>query len=432
MAQYNKNTGKFQSDGKTLFEAVMIADQYGDMIGGANPSGMAIDAFGRARVSTPLTLFDDYHRYQDNKKSNDFTSGTATISHNANTSMIEMSIGTASGDSAMRESTRVFSYQPGKSLQILNTFSLNEPKIGLRQRVGYFGVDNGIFFQTNDLDVSFVKRSKGTGTVANVVVNQSDWNLDRLDGTGPSGITLDPTKAQILFIDVEWLGVGSVRCGFIFDGKPIHCHSFHHANIETTTYMTTGSLPSRVEITNTGITATPSILRKACTSVISEGGYELRGYPRCAATPITTPKDLPSAGTFVPLISIRLLSSRLDAIVIPKAMSILAIGNNSRIRYKLTTGSSLALTGASWVSGGSGSNVEYDISATAMTGGIDIFSGYTASTTQSVSAVTLVDGLFKYQLERNTFTNQPFIFTIAAASSTAGDDILASIDWEEL
>lgn len=432
MAQYNKHTGRFQSNNKSLFEAVMIADQYGDMVGGANPSGMAVDAFGRARVSMPITLFDDYHRYQDNGKSSNFTSGGGTVTHNPNTSMIEMSVGTSSGDIAMRETNRVFSYQPGKSLQILNTFSLNEPKLNLRQRVGYFGEENGIFLQTNDLDVSFVKRSKGTGSVVDVVVNQSDWNLDKLDGTGPSGITLDPTKAQILFIDIEWLGVGSVRCGFVFNGKLVHCHSFHHANIESTTYMTTGNLPSRIELTNTGTTASPSLLRKACTSVISEGGYELKGVPRCASVPITTPRDLPTAGVFVPVISIRLLSSRLDAIVIPKAMSILAIGNNSRIRYKITTGSTLALTGASWVSGGSGSNVEYDISATAMTGGTDIFSAYTASTTQSASAETLMDGLFKYQLERNSFTAQPFIFTIAAASSTSGDDILASIDWDEL
>jgi hypothetical protein len=178
--------------------------------------------------------------------------------------------------SVIRETTKVFSYQPGKSLLVLNTFVMNSPKENLRQRIGYFGADNGMYFEIGmEQHRYFVERSLSTGT--ETVVAQANWNIDKLDGTGVSGITLDITKAQILWMDIEWLGLGTVRMGFVIDGKFIHCHSFHHANFIESTYITTASLPLRYEIANTGITTSSSTLKQVCSTVISEGGYELRG-----------------------------------------------------------------------------------------------------------------------------------------------------------
>ena len=48
MAQFRKDTNQYLNDGKTIFETVMLADQYGDIVGAANPSGMAVDALMRA------------------------------------------------------------------------------------------------------------------------------------------------------------------------------------------------------------------------------------------------------------------------------------------------------------------------------------------------------------------------------------------------
>lgn len=430
MAQFNKNTHSYLAQEKSLFEVVMLADQYGNRVGGANPTGMAVDAFGRARSSSPLTLFDSFHRYQDNGKVGVFTNGTASSVYDANSSSIQMNVGTASGDSCIRETNRVFAYQPGKSLQIFLTFVMNAPKTNLRQRVGYFSTENGIFLQQNDTTVSFVRRSFVTGSVVDTAIAQANWNMDKLDGTGPSGKTLDLTKAQIFFMDIEWLGVGSVRCGFVIDGQLIHCHSFHHANSITNTYMSTAMLPGRVEITNTGVTASASMYRQICFSVISEGGYELRGRPRSVGHGILSPRDLTNAGTFYPVLSIRLKSTRLDSIVIPKNFSLLGIGNNSRIQYKLINGATL--TGAAWTSAGTDSNVEYDVSATSFSGGNDMRIGYAAISNQSTEVMHLDSDNFKYQLERTSFTSTPHAFTLAVASSTAGDDVVASIDWEEV
>lgn len=397
----------------------------------ANPYDMTVDAFGRARTSQPLTLFDSFHRYQDNGKSSVYIAGGGTNTYDSDSSSILLNVGTASGDEVIRETSRVFAYQPGKSLQIFITFCMNSPKTNLRQRSGYFSTQNGIFVQQNNTEISFVRRSYVTGSVVDTVIPKADWNIDKLDGNGPSGKTLDLTKTQIFFMDIEWLGVGTVRCGFVINGELVHCHSFHHANgTLTTPYMTTACLPGRVEITNTGTTASSSTYRQICFSVISEGGYELRGRPRTAFTPIQTPRDLPTAGTFVPVISIRLKSNRLDAIVIPKNISMLGVGNNTRFIYKLVNNPTL--TGANWVSAGTDSHVEYDLSATALSGGNDIISGFSAVSNQSSNIATLESSLFKFQLERNSFTGTPSPFTMAVASIVNGDDVLAGIEWEEV
>ena len=423
-------------DGEQRFEVMMLADRYGNLVGGANPSGTAVDAFGRARVSNPYTLFDSFHRYRDNGKITTSTAGSGAATHNANAGLIECTVGTASGDFVKRESARVFAYQPGKSLQILQTFVMNPAKENLRQRYGYFGASNGMFLELDGTTVNLVKRSTSSGSLTETRIAQADWNIDKMDGTGISGITLDLTKAHILFTDIEWLGVGSVRMGFIIDGNMIPVHTFHHANIIQSTYITTACLPVRAEIENTGITASASTLKIICSSVISEGGYELRGKPLCVGIPLSTPKDIPTAGTFTPIISIRLKDANSDAIVLPRSADFLGTSNNTRYRYKIVVGGTL--TGASWVSAGTNSSIEYDITATAISGGTDIHTGYVNVSAGAGGAnVDLVDGgdgTFKYQLERNSFlsSDRGIVFSLVATGATNGDDAIGSIGWEEI
>jgi hypothetical protein len=430
MAIFRKDTHTFLTDNKTLFETVMIADEYGNIVGSGNPSGMAVDAFGRARASQPVTLFDSFNRYNVSAAFATSNTATANTTYNANTSTVLLNVDTTSGAAVVRETTRVFAYQPGKSLQTLATFVFNAPKTNLRQRVGYFNTQNGVFLEQDGAVASFVIRSYGSGSVVETRITQANWNIDPLNGSGPSLLTLDLTKAHIMFTDVEWLGVGSVRCGFVINGKFIHCHTFHHANIDADTYMTTACLPVRYEIENTGTTASASTLKQICSAVISEGGYELRGSPRSIGLPVGSPKTIATAGTYIPVIAIRLKSANIDSIVIPINIGLLGIGNNTRIAYQIIVGASL--TGASWTSAGTTSPVEYDSSATAYSGGTIVKQGYAGVTNQSVAAIELDGGLFKYQLERNGLTTTPTTFLIVATGAANGDAVLANIDWEEI
>ena len=389
-----------------------------------------IDAFGRLRVSNPFTLFDSSHRFDDNNlwSSALTTGGTATF--NAAQGLMDLAVTAASGSEVIRETTKVFSYQPGKSLLVLSTFVMSPAKTNLRQRVGYYGTNNGYYLEQNNSSVSFVERSFVTGAVVNTPVAQASWNVDPLNGSGPSGITLDLTKAQILFMDLEWLGVGTVRIGFVIDGNFYVCHKFHHANIIASTYITTASLPLRYEITNTAATSGASTLKQICSTVLSEGGYELRGSQQAVGTPITSPRTLTTAGTFYPIVSIRLKSTRLDAVVIATAISVIG---NAAANYNWQVVSSGTTTGGSWVSAGTNSSVEYNLTGSSFTGGRILASGFfTATASTSVSVDILRAALFNNQLERDGLTGTPYEFTVILAAGTNNETAFVSMDWEEI
>ena len=388
------------------------------------------DAFGRLRVSNPLTLFDSSHRFDDNALWSTATATGGTAVFNTAQGLVDLNVTAASGSSVTRETIKVFAYQPGKSLLVMNTFVMSAAKTGLTQRVGYYGTDNGFYLEQAGTAVSLVERSVVTGSLVNTPVLQANWNGDKLDGTGPSGITLDLTKAQILWMDIEWLGVGSVRAGFVINGQFILCHTFNHANIIASTYITTASLPLRYEIFNTAGTTGTSTLKQICSTVISEGGYELRGLQQAVGTPITSARALATAGTLYPMVSLRLKSTRLDGIVVATAISI--IGNTSA-NYNWQVIAAGTTTGGSWVSAGANSSVEYNLTGTAFAGGRTIASGYfTATASTSVSVDILRAALLATQLERNGLTGTAYEFSLILTAGTNTETAFASMDWEEI
>ena len=207
-------------------------------------------------------------------------------------------------------------------------------------------------------------------------------------------------------------------------------HKFHHANLIASTYITTASLPLRYEITNTGATSGASTLKQICSTVLSEGGYELRGAQQAVGTPITTAKTLTTAGTFYPIVSIRLKSTRLDGIAVATALS--AIGNTaSNYNWQVVSGGTT--TAGTWVSAGTNSCVEYNITGTSFAGGRIIASGYfTATASTSVSVDILRAALLSTQLERDGLTSTPYEFTLTMAAGTNNESVFGSMDWEEI
>jgi hypothetical protein len=169
---------------------------------------MATDAFGRQRVSNPFTLFDSSHRYKDNGLWNTSIASGGSAVFSVNEGLVNLNVDTTSGSEVLRETSKVFSYQPGKSLLVMNTFVMAPAQNRLRQRVGYFGRDNGLYIQLNNTTLSFVKRSSVTGVLVETVVPQSSWNVDKMDGSGPSGVILGVSRA---ILRPSWAILGS-RC----------------------------------------------------------------------------------------------------------------------------------------------------------------------------------------------------------------------------
>jgi hypothetical protein len=190
-------------------------------------------------------------------------------------------------------------------------------------------------------------------------------------------------------------------------------------------------LPLRYEIKNTAGTSGNSTLKQICSTVISEGGYELRGLQQAIGIPITTPKTLTTAGTFYPIVSIKLKTTNLDAIIVMTALSIMGIGNG--INYNWQIRASGTTTGGSWVSAGTDSSVEYNISGTSFSGGRILASGFLNSSNQGSPSIDILrEALFKFQLERNSLTSTPYELTLVVAARTANESIYGSMDWEEI
>jgi hypothetical protein len=391
-------------------------------------SGATSDAFGRLRVSEPFTLFDTNNRYYDHQQFSSAINGTANVVYVANQSSFQLNVGSSSGDSVIRETMKVFPYQPGKSQLTLLTFCMNTPKTNLRQRVGLFGANDGVFFENDGTFNYMVIRSGSTGVEERV--RQDAWNGDRLNGAGgannPSGITLYPDRTQIYYADVEWLGVGNVRVGFIINGQYILCHTFQHANQtgNTKVYMTTATLPIRYEITNAGATSGASMMTQICSTVISEGGYNSFGTTQTAGTG-TTQKRLATAGTYYPIVSIRLAPTRLDSIVFPRQIDVLSPSVNY---YRWTLLQNATLTGATFAGTSPTGTVQYDLAATAVSGGIEIQTGYASA--RELTQLSATD-FFQFQLGR-TLAGVSDVVTLALAATSPNADVLAELGWQEL
>jgi hypothetical protein len=413
---------------------------YGDGGGFMDTTGMAVpisiggtntDAFGRLRVSEPYTLFDSQNRYAADNQFDVSTTGTGTTSFLSNEAAVKMEVTGAGVGSVVRQSYRSFPYQPGKGLLVLATFVMDSStSANLTQQVGYYNASNGVFFKRTGSTLSFVVRTSTSGSPSDArFANQADWNGDKLNGTGASGLTLDLTKPQILWMDFEWLGVGSVRCGFIIDGQYIVCHTFNTANVYgSSVYMTTATLPVRYEIVTT-TAAVAASMKSICCTVISEGGFEQTSIDHVArrTTVLGT-----IGGTFLPLVSIRLASTALGAVVLPNRVQVLPTTSQN---YEVALIKNPTLTGASWAAVPTDANVEFDVAATATTGGSIVQTDYvTASGSAGVSNTSLPSAYnFDLQLGASIAgTSDIYTVAIRTVSGATTGDAVGSLSFYDL
>ena len=396
----------------TQFETVIEADHRGQLLQSGPDSG-TVDAFGRQRVSSPFPLFESALRYDKAPDLwNETVSGSASSTHLPNESSVALAV-TASGGSVLRRTKRRLPYQPGKGLNVLQSY-VGAPLVsGLVQEVGLFDDRNGILLRASGTTVQFVIRSFTSGAVQEVVVDQENWNIF----TFP---TLDFSKANIFTCDLEWLGVGRVRTGFVIDGEYQYCHEFNHANALNSVYMTTAILPltCRIEATS----AASGTMKQVCSSVSSEGGYESLGpiytiSPSIAAIPNTSGERI--------VAGIRMVSGRTDNVIIPAKID-LVTENATTIQWRLRQNATTS--GVTWASAGNGrGNVETTTSGTIVSGGTIIDSGLFSSA-GSVE-VSLSAGLASSLGTNLNGTSEELFLTVASSGNARATGLLG---WREV
>ena len=259
----------------------------------SNPDGKiqlkdsaSIDAFSRLRVSNPQTIFDTKLNHTNEPEfwdDQEVSGGSTTSTHNADRASVVMGVALNTAGKRVRQTFARPNYQPGKSQMIQMTGIIGAGNGGITQQLGVFDDENGLFFSYESGTMSVVKRSFVTGSAVDTSVAQSAWNLDKMDGTGPSGITIDWTKTQIFIIDFQWLGVGRVRFSLDVDGLIFPIHEMLHANSLDAVYMSTPNNPLRYSIENDG-TGAATTMECICSSVLSEGGQESTGVDYWVST----------------------------------------------------------------------------------------------------------------------------------------------------
>jgi hypothetical protein len=306
-----------------------------------------LDAFSRLRVSNPLILFNSQLTYDLAPiLFEQIVSGSgATITHDATNRCALMTFSsTPTGGSAYMQSFEYLPYQPGRSQLIFVTFNMIAAVANTLKFAGYSDGVNGVEFQLNGTTKQFVVYS--ASSLGNETVTQTNWNLDKLDGTGPSGITLDIGKTQILVIDIQALYVGRVRVGFDLGGTIVYAHEFLHANLSLYPYIQTANLPVRCGMTCTGTVTTT--MNFVCSAVMSEGGSEdINAFGYTFET--NTSRVVGVAGTQLmtlrPKTTFNGITNRMRVAYID--VEILNLGStNENIRWDLCVGQ--AITGGTW------------------------------------------------------------------------------------
>lgn len=388
--------------------------------------GITIDSFGRFRVADPNFRFDSQLTYQIDSDLWDFTGVSGVATYDSTNRMAKL---TASGNGATNatlQSHYYAPYTPGRSQLAFATFALGStPGAGAVRQVGYFDGDNGLYLEQTSSGVNLVLK---TATNADIeTVPQSSWNIDPLNGTGPSAITLDLTKTQILVISLQALYVGRALIAFDIDGNIVPVHEFKHANNELFPYLQYASLPIRyrVETTNAQVS-----LDAICASVISEGGApldEISGRTFTAsngATPI-------SVTTRRPILSIRakelLNNVKNVGLIIPNDIEILAATNNAFVEI-VRNG---VLTGASFSSVDSASLAESDTSATAISGG-RVVASFCVPASASVRTSSEKGLLGRLVLVYSHLLGSSDTLSVVITSFTGTTSVSASLGWKEI
>jgi hypothetical protein len=341
------------------------------------PASSGKTAFGLQRVASPSTLFDSKQILNDGIAVfwNQVTNGTALIDYDATNSESVLSVATT-GDYAIRQTKQHFNYEPGKGQLIYMTGSI-EPQTGVEKKIGYCQGDTSAPYIESATGVSVAITKNSTSNA----VNQASWNRDKLDGTGPSGITADWSKPQIFFISFAWLGLGNVSFGLKIGGDIVICHVFENENNNDNVYMRSSNQPVRYEIRSTGGAGS---MQAICCSVQSEGGYELTGI----VASLDTNGNLINIGTSLEMIiAIRLKPDQLDAAVMIERVNALST-TNENFKWALLFNPVIAGTPA-WVdAGGSAVQVWFGDGTNTVTPNIQMDSGFVSNNVDRVEAQT--------------------------------------------
>lgn len=425
--QYLYDPNLVQNGTTGMFRPITAGDVSSVGIG----DGANLDAFSRLRVSETVSMFDSSFKY-DLRPLLFFinTVDGASVTHDVNKASAAMTVGVGATAKAQVQSKQYQRYIPAKSQLIAMTQVFGAAVTNVVKRAGYFDDNDGIYFEQNGItDLAVCIRTSTSGTVSNAArVAQPNWNLDKLDGTGPSRIKLDLSKAQILIIDFQWLGMGRVRIGFDIDGIIIYCHEFLNANNLAVPYMQTSNLPIRWEIYNIGVSA-GATMYATCSSVQSEGGVEPdKGFYYSVSTPSEITLDT-NRKVVLAIRPTTGYNGRINRIQI-QPQNVATLGGLNPLVVETWYNPTLA--GGAWASANTYSAVEWGTGQTASDLGTKISTVFVGSSNanQGADSATFSSRRFPICLDMSGYN--PIALAVTARSTNSNSSCWTEIEWSEL
>jgi len=411
----------------------VLTDNAGNLQVGFGTGGSSVDAFGRARIGNPTTLFAFNFEFNAQPLLFDIANtGGGTTTKTSNISSVTLNTGgTTNGDGTIMQSHRYWRYEAGKAQMIMLTGVLGAQKANVRSRYGYFDANNGCYFEMDGTNGAAVNtRTHTSGSPADAPILQANWNLDTMNGSGPSGITLDFSKEQVFVIDFQWLGSGRVRFGFNVAGILVYCHQILSANVLSVPYMNTGRLPVRAEIFNTGTAASGTTMTMVCGSVISEGGEEAPNSKQFTTNNVIAPIGVTSRQ---PILSIQ---SQATFNSIPNhvaaRLKTVTIETDASILWELVYNGTLGGGGTSFTAvDATYSGTNKDVGSTTISGGIIVDSGYVSVGGGSSKNGILLDFSSLLLAAGVSLAGTGDIFSIVITSLSGTANTAASITWQE-
>ncbi len=405
----------------------MDYNSLGEPIIRAELSGIDTTSKNRVKVSQQeIVLFSNALYSTDTEIWDRVVYNNATVTYDSIQGGTVLTVTSTINSEAIVQSTRVMPYVPGRGVEVAMAVQYNDARTGVRRRAGVFDENNGMYFEQDETGEYYVViRSNTSGVVVNNRVARANWNGVKFDGTEPNGITASPDAIQLFLIEYDWYGSGQVQFSYVINGYKYIVHTFNHANILTTTYMRTPNLPVRFEIKNiTGATG-PFEMHKWGVSVIQEGAVGANlGWPGDITTAVGG-KTLGLTGVFGPLVAIRLKSDRLAGVVLPNAYQ--AVSTSNALMYHRLT-SNATITGGTWISFSDESFVEYNITATACSGGTVLTAGFTPI---GDNGKTQLDPRALWQMRRTTMGTVSQVLCVEAAGDSNNIKALGSLSWIE-
>ena len=413
---------------------VVLYDSKGDELGVRQENPLVVTLpessltpYGVVRTEEDQTLLDLVLKYKIPEEQLAFdTASGGTITHIPEFSGGRLAVDGTNGSLARMRTHEYFQYFAGRASVVRQI--LYHPDGGQTNQVrrwGHFDDNDGLFWKLDGTSLSISRRTSTSGSmVESVVAAQADWNRDRLDGTGPSGVTLDITKANIYEIQLQWYGTGS-NLKFYIDQTLVHIENF--SNRFAAPWSRTAHLPVQWEIRNTAATTAGQI-------EVLGSSFEIMGKAEIPELNfgIGHNADFPVSNTETALLGLRptLLFNGVENRVrlVPTLAEASSDGGNAIIRlYWLGS-----LSGGNWLSPSPGSHAEYNLDPVGFTAGELVYVGFiTNGSFKSLPVGQIFSARSRsFVLQGYAGTRPEIVFT-AEKLKAGSTDMRMSVNWSE-